>query len=544
MNRTIIGLLSSLCLGASVVSVSSAAPPNVTHLFPAGARRGTTAEVIAAGSLDKSTRVWASGKGVAVEPGKDKGKLSVKVAAEAVPGVYWLRAYNADGASPLRPFAVGTLPEVIEKEPNDEFKSPHLLGGSSVLVNGQLAKAGDVDCFAVSLKKGQTLVASLDAHHTFRSPMDGVLQILSADGFVLDQNNDFRGLDPQLAFIAPADGTYVARVFAFPSAPDSSIRFSGADTYVYRLTLTTGGFVDYTLPLAVDPGTKAIEPHGWTIPDEAKSLPVGPLPAGESHLIVFHPELANPFRVRVETHPTFGPAGIPEKLVPPVSVTGRVPAPGGEALYHIAGKKGQPLSIQVESRAFGLTVNPVVRVLDAEKKQLAKAEPGKLSSDTVLSFTPPADGTYTVSVTDLYASGGPRHVFLLRALTPDPDYDLTVAADRFAVPPGKSIDIPLKVNRKSGFTKPVEIVAEGLPAGLKLAVKPPAGKADPNTVTVTLTAGKTGVAGSFRLVGRVKGDPPLTRVARAPLPEFEETTADLWVTVSDTPVSTPPKKKR
>jgi hypothetical protein len=28
------------------------------------------------------------------------------------------------------------------------------------------------------------------------------------------------------------------------------------------------------------------------------------------------------------------------------------------------------------------------------------------------------------------------------------------------------------------------------------------------------------------------------------LPEFEGTTPDLWVTVSDTPVSNPPKKKK
>lgn len=535
----------SLCVLCALCGESSSAPPNVTYLYPAGARRGTTAEVAAAGTLDKSAKVWASGKGVTAEPGKDKGKLAVKVAADAVPGVYWLRAYNADGASGLRPFVVGTLPEVTEKEPNDDFKKSQALDTGSLVVNGQLAKGGDVDCFAVNLKKGQTLVASLEANHTLKSPMDGVLQVLSADGFVLDQNNDFRGLDPQLAYAAPTEGTYVVRVFAFPAAPDSSIRYSGAETYVYRLTLTTGGFADFAEPLAVNKDTKAVAVRGWNIPDAAKSIPVGPLPAGESHLPVFHPALANPVRVRVEPHASYGPGGVPETLTLPASVTGRLPAPGGEALFPVVGKKGQALSIQVESRAFGLAVNPVVRVLDVDKKQLAKAEPAKLNGDTALSFTPPADGTYTISVTDLYAGGGPRHAFLLRALTPEPDYDLTVAADRFAVPPGKPLDIPVKVARKNGFARPVEVVAEGLPAGVKLEVKPPAGKADPNTVTLTLTAEKAGPTGVFRLVGKVKDEPAFTRTARAPLPEFEDTNADLWVTVSDTPVSpTPPKKKK
>ena len=95
-----------------------------------------------------------------------------------LPGVYWLRAYNAEGASGLRPYIVGTLPEVMEKEPNDEPRKAQKIEGSTVVVNGKLEKNGDVDCFAVELKKGQTLVASLEAHDTLRSPMDGMLQVL------------------------------------------------------------------------------------------------------------------------------------------------------------------------------------------------------------------------------------------------------------------------------------------------------------------------------------------------------------------------------
>jgi hypothetical protein len=132
----------------------------------------------------------------------------------------------------------------------------------------------------------------------------------------------------------------------------------------------------------------------------------------------------------------------------------------------------------------------------------------------------------------------------LRVVEPEPDYDLAVASDRFAVPPGKSVDIPVKVTRRNGFMKPVEIAAEGLPAGVKFEVKPATGKADPNTVTVTLSCEKAGISGAFRLVGRVKDEPALTRSTRAPLAEFETSTADLWVTVSDIPATQQlPKKK-
>ena len=64
-------------------------------------------------------------------------------------------------------------------------------------------------------------------------------------------------------------------VVAFPATPDSSIRFAGAETYAYRLTLTTAGFADYPMPLAVpraDPGE--VEVVGWNVPDAAKRLPI------------------------------------------------------------------------------------------------------------------------------------------------------------------------------------------------------------------------------------------------------------------------------
>src|SRR5581483_10130568 len=106
-----------------------------------------------------------------------------------------------------------------EKEPNDDYRHAQPLDKSCV-VNGRLEKTGDVDCFAIHLTRGQTLVASMEANRTLGSPMDAVLQVVSARGTVLEENNDYHELDPQLMFTAPADGTYVVRTFAFPAVPD------------------------------------------------------------------------------------------------------------------------------------------------------------------------------------------------------------------------------------------------------------------------------------------------------------------------------------
>jgi hypothetical protein len=69
-----------------------------------------------------------------------------------------------------------------------------------------------------------------------------------------------------------------------------------------------------------------------------------------------------------------------------------------------------------------------------------------------------------------------------------------------------------------------------VPEGVKLEVTKPA-KPDPNSVTLSLSADKAW-SGPFRLLGSVVDDPKFRRVVRAPLPEFDETTAELWLTVT------------
>jgi hypothetical protein len=529
-------IISSLCLCASVVSPASAAP-SVTHLFPAGGQRGTTVEVTAAGTFDRwPVKVWVSGKGVTAEAAKEMGKFRVTVAADAVPGVYWLRPHDDTGGGNLRPFVVGTLPEAAEAEPNDEPGRPQPLD-SGVVANGRLAKNGDVDCFAVGLKKGQTLVAAVEANAALRSPMDGVLQVLSAGGFVLAQSNDARDLDPRLAFAVPADGTYVVRVFAFPATPDSGIRFAGGDAFVYRLTVTTSGFADFPLPLAVERDKPAaVALAGWNLPESALAVPVRPDDPEADDAVVSPPGVANPVRVRVEPHPTFdatGPAAVPTPLRPPITVTARVGKPGGAARFTVRGEKGKPLSARVEARPFGLPLTPVVRVADASGKPLARGEPGKPNEDTTVKFTPPADGDYTVEVRDLHGHGGERFAFLIRVEPDAPDFALGVAADRLTVAPGKPADVTVTVARSGGFDKEIELSAVGLPAGVTASGKPGSGK----TLTLRLTAEKSGAAGPVRIVGRPKGAAGPCRVARATIGDFGVTTPDIWVTAAG---GTPP----
>ena len=70
-----------------------AKPPTLTELFPPGAARGQTVASTASGTFDHwPSKVWIEGGGVEIQAEKEKGKLTVVVAADAPPGLRWAPA--------------------------------------------------------------------------------------------------------------------------------------------------------------------------------------------------------------------------------------------------------------------------------------------------------------------------------------------------------------------------------------------------------------------------------------------------------------------
>ena len=135
-----IACTSGLLLLVLCASVARSAPPTVAYLFPGGAQRGTTVEVTAGGSFERwPVQVRASSPGITAKAAKEKGKLTVTVAADVEPGSYWLWLYDEQGASIAHPLLIGNLPEVNEQEPNDDVRAAQSLPFSAVTVNGKLA---------------------------------------------------------------------------------------------------------------------------------------------------------------------------------------------------------------------------------------------------------------------------------------------------------------------------------------------------------------------------------------------------------------------
>ncbi len=512
-------------------------PPALEKLFPPGGPQGKSVAVSLTGSFDHwPIQSWSEPAGLTIKPENDKGKLTIDIAPDAALGVHWIRLYDDEGATALKPFIVGNLPEVVASMPKE---GPQVLDTARVTVNGQLTKRGAVDEFALTLKKGETLVASVEANRQLKSPMDAVLQIARPDGIVLAQNDDEHGFDPQLAFAVPADGTYHVRLFAFPATPDSTIGFAGGNAFLYRLTLTTGGFLDHSYPLAVsraEPGQ--VEVFGWNVPSEATRLTV-PTDANAETAFVAHPQLANAFEVRLETHAALvehepNDYAHPQSLAVPATVTGRINPARDVDVYEFSAKKGQAVIFRIESRSLGAPLDPVLRITDRAGKNLAEVDDAGKEADGELTFSASEDGTYRLTVRDLNSQGGDRYVYRLTASIPEPDYRLSLAADRFTLTPGKPLEIPVTVERKRGYDRPIDVRIEGLPDGVEAAPLRSEPKGDSSRkVTLSLTSKPGGppVSSPFRVRGASNEEPPRTRLAQIPIAGFDVSTTQAWLTV-------------
>lgn len=530
-------LVAILCFSSAL---ARAAPPKVEHLFPSGAQAGRTVEVTAIGAFDPwPPLVWTSTPQVQVRPRNDRGELTVEVAPGAAPGVCWIRLYNQEGAAALRPFMVGTLPEVMEKEPNNTPAEAHLVNGAST-INGRLDLREDLDAFAVKLQKGQTLVASLEANRHLLSPMDGILQLVSSRGFVLEQNDDDHERDPQIVYTAPESDTYLVRVFAFPIPPNSSIRFASGSTYVYRLTVTTDAFVDHSYPVALPRGqAREVELRGWNVPQSLRRVLLLGSDEGE-HLLVRHARLGNTPRVRLVGHPVAledeaSTSGSPQTIHCPSTLTGRIDPPGDVDRYRFQAAKGQRLLFEIEARRLGSPIDPVLCVRDPSGREISRTDDSG-GPDPRISFKAPAEGEYVVEVTDLFDHGGFRYVYALHTTPVRPDYRLALGAGQFVLTPGKPLEIPVSVTRENGFRGEIELGAIGLPSEVIAApVRSTAAGDTAKTVKLEFAARSGPFSGVIRVVGKEVGVAGELRSATYSTGGWNPPQDLVWLTVLERP---------
>jgi len=199
--------------------------PFITQMFPLGGRTG----VATAASIDG----WnLTGKRLPLDtrPGDDRIRQTA------------LR--ENDRVSNEVTYALDTLPECTETEPNDDTRSAQRIALPGT-VNGRIARPGDVDVFQFEGHAGDEVVAEVLARR-LHSPLDSLLRLTDVRGSVLEWNDDYmqkeghlyqdmgsltHHADSYLRARLPEDGTYYVHL--------ADAQNHGGEAYGYRLRIAS-----------------------------------------------------------------------------------------------------------------------------------------------------------------------------------------------------------------------------------------------------------------------------------------------------------------
>lgn len=491
-----------------------AAVPVLEGLFPVALERGQTHQVTAVGKFDPwPPKVWTETPGVQIEPSTNVGMLKVIITSNTPSGPYFIRLFNDEGASNPRFLMVTPDPQGGEEEPNNHFLKPQKISKLPAAINGRLEKQGDVDSFAVTLVSGQTLVASLEAY-TLMSPVDAVLQIVDDRGKQMAFNHDNgRTFDPFLSWTCQVAGTYVVQVFGFAYPADSDIRFTGNPRCIYRLHLTSGPAISYTLPLGIRRGSStSLRLVGWNL-GALNDQPVifdGSTLGPRGDRVLFQPSgFALPLEVEIgegpevlETEPN-GPKDPANPIEIPGAISGSIGFSGDEDRFAFSARKGDRWALDLKAASLGFLVDAWLEIHDAAGKMLVRNEGGN-GSDPRLDWTVPSDGTYLASVGNLLHRGGDSLRYRLQIIHPVPSVKVTVSENSFTLAPGATNDIKVSLKRLFGSEAVLTLSITNLPTGVSAQPVTLSAKDLEGVLKLIATPDAKPFTGTFRIQAEAK----------------------------------------
>ncbi|WP_169977201.1 PPC domain-containing protein [Tautonia rosea] len=570
-------LAAGIGLGLGVSSVEGQMPKHrLDVVFPPGGTRGEAVEVRLGGAeMESASGLWFDHPGITterVEGDASPPRFRVTIGPEVPLGLHDVRVVGPLGVSNPKAFVVGQRPEGIEQEPNN---GPAEAGGMTVgqVVNGQIDGATDVDWFAFEGKADQRVLIDLAAVR-IDSRLDGEVRLYDAEGRELAYGHGTVGRDPLIDTVLPGDGTYRVEV--------RDVIYAGSPQHVYRLTVHEGPHVDAVVPSAVDAGATVEvtllgrnlggEPSGTVLPDgqslERLTVSVTVPPelqidpdrpgvgldaspgggtAGFWHVHETDRGAADPVFLAEAMGPVVveeGPSDHDDPMViaPPIDLSGDFREVDDEDVYRFEATKGQVWMIEVWADRIGSPVDAtllVQRVMgDGSLRDILEGDDqgdpgtgnrfGTGTVDPVVRFEAPEDGTYVITVGDLYNARevDPTAVYRLVVRPQQPDYRLFVAPNDPGNPEGltlwsggRSVAYVL-AHRFDGMAGPIRVEAEGLPAGVSSDPVVIAANQVQAPMIFSASAGAPPKLGTVRLVGRRLGadgepvdEPPRVAVA-------------------------------
>jgi len=518
--------------------LDSALPvPRLLTLFACGGKAGSTLEVTFGGTdLEEPEKLVFSHPGIKADiilppppmvdpknppkeapPKPQPTKAKVTIAADVPPGFYDARLVGKWGVSNPRIFVVGDLDAVEEKEPNNDLPQAQKVAVGAT-IDGNINPATDVDYFQFAGKKGQRVLAvalasSIDSRAT------PALELYTLAGKLLANNRNYGDNDALIDVVLPEDGEYYVRLYGFTHTVGNAEHF-------YRLSLTTGPWIDAVFPCVVEPGkTTSLTVYGRNLPG---GQPAGLTDNGaalEKITVPFSPpgDEASKLRMTTAGRITPGLAGLPgvgftvkngnltsndfpltfatapvvldaegqrkedapQEIPVPCEVAGHLLKKGERDWYAVNLKKGDAVNVELLSDRLGAPTFMAFAIRKAGAKNVlfesqdnpevvANRFYARTEDPAPYRFTAPEDGKYLVLVQNRLGdlAAGPRRFYRLR-LTPDrPDYQLVLQAAANTRPeagtlvPGGRQLLSVMALRKDGFTGDIDLSVEGLPAGV------------------------------------------------------------------------------
>jgi len=439
-----------------------------------------------------------------------RARFQITLAPDAEPGMRELRFKTPLGLSNPLAFCIGRLPEFREKNPKVNAADTVTEISLPAVINGQLIPGsygrfrtmgrqqqqtylpGDVDRYQFKARKGQRLVAVASARELIPYLPDAVpgwlqavLTLYDSSGKEVAYSDDFFfHPDPVIYYEIPKDGDYVIEI--------RDAIYRGRDDFVYRITIGEFPFLTGIFPLGGRAGTQIhVQTSGWNLPENAVTMDARKLapgiysvPAGKNGLASNSaPFMAGNLPEYFEKEPNNSQKKS-QQVKYPVIINGRVDDPGDVDVYGFSGRSGDKIAVEVYARRLGSPLDSVIRLTDANNKQLAFSDDREDKgaglethhADSYLTTTLPAEGTYYMSIGDAQHKGGPEYAYRLRISAPQPDFDLRVVPSAVNALMGPNAPVTVYALRKDGFSGDIALALKNAPPGVALSsAKVPAG---------------------------------------------------------------------
>lgn len=183
-----------------------------------------------------------------------KVMANIKVAADAVPGIYMIRLVTPLGITSPVPFEVTSLP-VVQAVPSN----PKLLSQPVTLpcvVNGCIERNGEMDRFQFSAVQGARYVFNLRAFRyniLTQFYFNPILRLYDSSGNKIAENDGYHELDPLLDWKCTQSGTYVLEVrdLLGDSNPGDVYHLTMGSVPYNKMLFPPGGRAGSTIPVAL-----------------------------------------------------------------------------------------------------------------------------------------------------------------------------------------------------------------------------------------------------------------------------------------------------